>query len=259
MLTCAVDLVPISAARKGPYLASAALKSSVSCCVHFVRAVDSPCTFLKAYPFWVSEHYHPAALVDGTVCSSHSSAHSPSSQPSESQTPPGPSNTQGQRTVGNRARPAATTVPSRRRRGSPPASSTSPPPTPPGAAAAGQQLPTRTPTPHIPPQAAVYARQHCSPGWVWPQPHQLPLPQSAKLARRTSTSTPPMDTVSTRMHCSPGVGVACQPQSPPATILQAPGSHSTRSSSHSLVQCRGTLSGCYSKRFSAGGPLPSKL
>ena len=106
------------------------------------------CTFLKAYPSWVLKHYHPAALVDGTVCSSRSSAHSPSSQPSESQTPPGPSKTQGQRTVGNRTRPAAPTVPSRWRRGSPPASSTSPPPTPPGAAAAGQQLPTRTPTPH---------------------------------------------------------------------------------------------------------------
>ena len=124
------------------------------------------CRFLKAYPTWVSEHYHPAIPVDGTARSS-ATTRSPSSQPQVGHTPPGPSNTQRRRTAG----PRALTVPTvNRRRGAPPAFPTSPPSSPPDAAAAGQQLPTRSPTSTTPHQAVASARQHYSPGVGEAQP-----------------------------------------------------------------------------------------
>ncbi|KAL5509813.1 hypothetical protein EMCRGX_G005243 [Ephydatia muelleri] len=124
------------------------------------------CRFLKAYPTWVSEHYHPAIPVDGTARSS-ATTRSPSSQPQVGHTPPGPSNTQGHRTAG----PRALTVPTvNRRRGALPAFPTSPPSSPPDAAAAGQQLPTRSPTSTTPHQAVASARQHYSPGVGEAQP-----------------------------------------------------------------------------------------
>eukprot|EP00731_Ephydatia_muelleri_P013815 Em0007g1125a len=217
------------------------------------------CRFLKAYPTWVSEHYHPAIPVDGTARSS-ATTRSPSSQPQVGHTPPGPSNTQGHRTAG----PRALTVPTvNRRRGALPAFPTSPPSSPPDAAAAGQQLPTRSPTSTTPHQAVASARQHYSPGVVTAQPSQEertpsppPVPvseggvlrlqlldQALTILRSnnisvwdpeascfsppatdlaTPTSSSPLTTVPARMHCSPGMGGACQPQPPPATIPPAP-------------------------------------
>ena len=76
------------------------------------------CRFLKAYPSWLNDNYHPASPVANTP-SSHCSSSSPrslsSQTPEESSDhpPPRPSVSQAHRTTGARARFVAAKVPPR--------------------------------------------------------------------------------------------------------------------------------------------------
>ena len=173
--------------------------------------------FFKAYPSWLQQNYHPVPPTATTSSSRRSPSSSrptpenrspsapseiqapsaantrsgrSSSATSESHSPPGPNPTRRQKTADNRALPAKL-VPTRRRRVPPPTSPTSPAPSPPGVAAAGRQLPTRLSTPNTPPQAAVSARQHCSPGAEATSPTAPPVTPPSQPTQEEMTPSPP--------------------------------------------------------------------
>ena len=118
------------------------------------------CRFLKAYPTWLKDNYHPAQPTANARNSRHSSSPTrspPSSQATEDRSPV-TSTIQAPTAMGTRARPANSRGPAGRTRRatatptSPPSSTATPP---------GTQPVARTSTP--PPPARVNERQYCSP------------------------------------------------------------------------------------------------
>ena len=112
--------------------------------------------FLKAYPSWLSEHFHPTPPTGNTPNSPRASSttpHSSPSQPPEDRSPPPPRGTQP-------PRPATTRVPKRPARGRLPATPAVPPPSQSATSPSGTQLAARTPTPTSPAGSEVgVARQ----------------------------------------------------------------------------------------------------
>ena len=143
------------------------------------------CRFLKANPTWIEEHCQ--RTTPPHRASRAASTGSPSWQPSQHRTPPGPSNTRGQA-----ADTRATAAPPTRRRSG--VLLSSPSASPPEAAADEQQLPSRREPSHTSPQAAVSERQHCSPGGGVAI---TPLTPSTLAGQEESTPSPPPAPVST--------------------------------------------------------------
>ena len=154
--------------------------------------------FFKAYPSWLSEHYHPAPPAGNTSNRRRASSTSPSSSPSPP--PRAPPHRMAQP-----VRPSTTRVSKRPARGRLPATAALPSPSQSSTSPSGTQIAARSPTPASPtgPEVGVAGQSPLTDiastavQSAIDSPHSAPRPSPEKVERTPSPPPVPLSKVGT--------------------------------------------------------------